>query len=66
VKVKRFYFVASRRSRIAHMARSIAEGSRTYCGARIWKGWGWARDAAARKHAGKRTCKRCLNSMGKN
>jgi hypothetical protein len=58
--VHRFYYVASGRGTTAHMATTITQGGRTYCGARIGKGWGWARARDAKQRARRRICANCL------
>lgn len=63
--VKRFFFVAPKRGRISHMARSITEGTRTYCGRMVQLGtWCWARSGPAKRHAKRVVCKTCLRRIG--
>lgn len=44
MKLKRFYYLASRRSGVMHRAASILTGTRTYCGIKIRASWLWRRD----------------------
>jgi hypothetical protein len=56
---RRFFYVASKRSRTVHMADSITDGNRTWCGVMMRK-WYWARrDDAKRRAKRANICKRC-------
>jgi hypothetical protein len=61
-QVKRFYYVSSPRGRVVHMARSITEGTRTFCGIMLphKKRWKWARSRIAKANAQQsKICKKC-------
>jgi hypothetical protein len=60
-RVKRFYYIGSKRSRTLHLSRHITEGYRTLCGILIFLGWKWARSRSARRNAKRAAlCRKCL------
>lgn len=56
-KVKRFFFVASKRSRTVHRAVSRSEGL-TYCGRHVTTAWHWWRPPLLRRFKLPK-CSRC-------